>query len=89
MSDTPLTDALRVKYPFSKSNFFDILIEYQNFERENQQLRDDLKQCAEVLHKLKWHDLRSSHVATECFVCERVDSALSLPSVKNALKVCE
>lgn len=32
-SDTPRTDALRAKYPFSKSNFFDILSEYQNLER--------------------------------------------------------
>lgn len=32
-SYTPRSDALRAKYPFSKSNFFDVLIEYQNLER--------------------------------------------------------
>lgn len=85
ISDTPRTDALRAKLTgnaFSTSDIYECLQNSESLERENQQLRDDLKQCAEII---KWLDENTNR----CYPIEhnkRVTSALSLSSVQGALK---
>lgn len=62
-------------------------IEQHKFQlKELSQLRTAYKKALEAFEELKWHDLRDSHMASDCFVCERINKALSTPLAIEILK---
>lgn len=56
----------------------------RTLERENQQLREELRQCAEALDE--GYDSLSCHVSNKSSTLQAMKEALALPSVQAALK---
>lgn len=58
----------------------------QQWQDVADQLRTAYKEALEAFEELKWHDLRDSHMASDCFVCERINKALSNPLAIEVMK---
>lgn len=102
MSDTPRTDANKFEVATAYQGKFDgriivTTVEHsEQLERENNQLRADLKQCAEALkeNRITVSHSGAGHVCVGCGEPFQhphkdyclINKALSLPAVQNALK---
>lgn len=91
-TNTPITDAFKLEAKSSLEVISDnswakrLLVSHLDLERENNQLRAELKQCAEALDKIKRIGCEGLNLEPPTEEYHIALKALSLPSVQAALK---